>query len=79
MLLRVVTSVRFCLRYRPSRLRPSRTPLQDVAALSKRLIEISEKIEALPDPADVNPLDEMADFISEFDDYEDPRFEDEVA
>lgn len=52
---------------------------RDVAALSKRLIEISEKIEALPDPVDVNPLDEMADFISEFDDYEDPRFEDEVA
>lgn len=50
---------------------------RDVAALSKRLIEISEKIEALPDPTDVNPVDEMADFIREFDDYDDPRFEDE--
>lgn len=48
---------------------------RDVAALSKRLIEISEKIEALPDPADVNPIDEMAEFIREYDDYD--EFEDE--
>ena len=50
---------------------------RDVAALSKRLIEISEKIEALPNPDDINPVDDMADFIKEFDEYDDPRFEDE--
>lgn len=50
---------------------------RDVAALSKRLIEISEAIEALPNPDDTNPVDDMADFIKEFDEYDDPRFEDE--
>jgi len=50
---------------------------RDVAALSKRLIEISEKIEALPDPEDTNPVDDMADFIREFDEYDDPRFDED--
>lgn len=50
---------------------------RDLAALTKRLVEVCDLIAALPDPADVNPVDEMADFIKEFDEYDDPRFEDE--
>ena len=46
---------------------------RDLAALSKRLVEVCEMIDALPDELNVNPVDEMADFISEYDEYEDPR------
>lgn len=50
---------------------------RDVAALSKRLMEICDKIDALPRPdEDANPVDEMAAFIAEYDDYEDERLED---
>ena len=52
--------------------------MRDLAALSKRLVEICEMLDALPDSEDVNPVDDMADFIREFDDYDDPRFEDEA-
>lgn len=48
---------------------------RDVAALSKRLIEISEMIDALPDETDVNPVDDMAAFIREYDEYEDERLD----
>lgn len=45
---------------------------RDVAALSKRLIEVSEMIDALPDPdGDVNPVDSLAEMIAEYDDVED--------
>lgn len=47
---------------------------RDLAALSKRLMEITEKLAALPDPdGDVNPVDDMAEFIAKYDEYEDPR------
>lgn len=46
---------------------------RDMAALSKRLMEICEAIDALPSPQSTNPVDEMAALISEYDDYEDPR------
>lgn len=51
---------------------------RDIAALSKRLIEVNADLRALPDPdAEVNPVDGMAAMIAEFDEYEDPRFDDE--
>lgn len=49
---------------------------RDLAALSKRLIEVCDLLDALPDPNDMNPVDEMAEFIAEYDQYEDPRLED---
>lgn len=40
---------------------------RDVAALSKRLIEICEAIDALPDPnAEGNPVDALAAAIAEY-------------
>ncbi len=51
---------------------------RDVAALSKRLMEICEKLDALPNPDDeVNPVDEMASFIAEYDEYDDERLDDD--
>ena len=50
---------------------------RDMAALSKRLMEICREIKALPSEEDVNPVDEMAAFVAEYDEYEDPRFEDD--
>ena len=50
---------------------------RDVAALSKRLMEICRDIKALPSEDDVNPVDAMAAFVAEYDEYEDPRFEDD--
>lgn len=46
---------------------------RDTAALSKRLMEICDAIDALPRKEESNPVDEMAALISEYDDYEDPR------
>ena len=50
---------------------------RDMAALSKRLIEICADLKALPSEDDVNPVDEMAAFVAEYDEYEDPRFEED--
>lgn len=50
---------------------------RDMAALSKRLIEICADLKALPSEEDINPVDEMAAFVAEYDEYEDPRFEDD--
>ena len=50
---------------------------RDMAALSKRLMEICREIKALPSEEDVNPVDAMAAFVAEYDEYEDPRFEDD--
>lgn len=51
---------------------------RDVAALSKRLMEVYDTIESMPSPDDeTNPVDELAEMIAEYDDYEDPRFDDE--
>lgn len=51
---------------------------RDVAALSKRLMEVYDAIEAMQDPdAEANPADAMAAMIAEYDEYDDPRFEDE--
>lgn len=51
---------------------------RDLAALTKRLVEICDLITALPDPADANPVDEMAALIAEYDEYEDERLEDDA-
>lgn len=51
--------------------------MRDLAALTKRLIEIQEMIDALPDPTNANPVDELAAQIAEYDEYEDPRFDGE--
>lgn len=50
---------------------------RDMAALSKRLMEICRELKALPSEDDVNPVDEMAALVAEYDEYEDPRFEDD--
>ena len=51
---------------------------RDMAALSKRLMEVYDAIEALPSPDDeVNPVDDLAAMIAKYDDYDDPRFDDE--
>lgn len=50
---------------------------RDKAALSKRLMEICRDIKAIPSEEDINPVDEMAAFVAEYDEYEDPRFEDD--
>ena len=51
---------------------------RDVAALSKRLMEVYDTIESMPNPDDeVNPVDDLAAMIAEYDDYDDPRFDDE--
>ena len=46
---------------------------RDVAALSKRLIEICEMIDALPSDENTNGVDELAAIMAEYDEYEDPR------
>ena len=51
---------------------------RDIAALSKRLMEICDSIDAMPNPEDANPIDEMAALIAEYDEYEDERFEDDA-
>lgn len=51
---------------------------RDIAALSKRLMEICDSIDAMPSPEDANPIDEMAALIAEYDEYEDERFEDDA-
>lgn len=51
---------------------------RDIAALSKRLMEICDNIDAMPNPdEDANPIDEMAALIAEYDEYEDERLEDD--
>lgn len=51
---------------------------RDVAALSKRLMEVCDALDAMPNPEDeVNQVDAMAALVAEYDDYEDPRFDDE--
>ena len=50
---------------------------RDIAALSKRLMEICDSIDAMPSPEDANPIDEMAALIAECDEYEDERLEDD--
>lgn len=51
---------------------------RDMAALSKRLMEITAELETMPDPdAEIDPIDQMAALVAEYDEYEDPRFEDE--
>lgn len=50
---------------------------RDIAALSKRLMEICDSIDAMPNPEDANPIDEMAALIAEYDEYEDERLEDD--
>lgn len=51
---------------------------RDIAALSKRLMEICEKLDALPNPdAEANPVDAMAAMIAEYDEYEDPRLDED--
>ena len=40
---------------------------RDFAALSKRLIEICDRMDALPNPDDTNPVDDMAALVKEFD------------
>jgi hypothetical protein len=50
---------------------------RDMAALSKRLMEICRELKALPSEEDTNPLDDMAALVAEYDEYEDPRFEDD--
>ena len=53
---------------------------RDVAALSKRLMEICDKLDTLPSPdEDANPIDDMAAMIAEYDDYEDPRFDEDES
>ena len=51
---------------------------RDVAALTKRLVEVSDLIDALPDPNATNPVDDMADLIREYDDYDEthPEYDD---
>ncbi len=45
---------------------------RDVAALSKRLIEICEMLDALPGPdEEANPIDALAAAIAEYEDDED--------
>lgn len=46
---------------------------RDVAALSKRLIEICELIDALPNAEQEDPVEDLAAFMAEYDEYEDPR------
>ena len=46
---------------------------RDIAALSRRLIEVCEMLDAMPSPDDSDPVDEMAKLIAEYDEYEDPR------
>lgn len=49
---------------------------RDIAALSKRLMEICDAIDALPNPdGEADPVDDMAALIAEYDEYEDERFE----
>lgn len=55
----------------------SSTSGRDIAALSKRLMEICDCIDAMPSPEDANPIDEMAALIAEYDEYEDERLEDD--
>lgn len=55
----------------------SSTSGRDIAALSKRLMEICDSIDAMPSPEDANPIDEMAALIAEYDEYEDERLEDD--
>lgn len=51
---------------------------RDMAALAKRLMEISAELETMPSPDDeIDPIDEMAALVAEYDEYEDPRFDDE--
>ena len=50
---------------------------RDIAALSKRLMEICDSIDAMPSPEDATPIDEMAALIAEYDEYEDERLEDD--
>lgn len=46
---------------------------RDLAALTKRLLEVCDMIAALPDPnGEQNPIDEMADLINGYEDeYDD--------
>lgn len=49
---------------------------RDIAALSKRLMEICDAIDAMPNPdEEANPIDNMAALIAEYDEYEDERLE----
>lgn len=50
---------------------------RDLAALSKRLMEVCEQIDALPSVEDENPVDAMAAMIAEYDEYEDAQSEDD--
>jgi hypothetical protein len=51
---------------------------RDMAALSKRLMEICAELDAMPDPeGEVDPVDDLAKMIAEYDEYDDPRFGDE--
>lgn len=52
--------------------------MRDLAALTKRLIEVTEMLAALPSEDNSNEVDSMAAFIAEFDEYEDPRLEEDV-
>jgi hypothetical protein len=52
---------------------------RDMAALSKRLVEVCDRLKAIPRAEDMNPIDAMAELVAEYDDYEDPRTDDEDA
>lgn len=52
--------------------------MRDLAALTKRLIEVTEKLAAMPSEDNSNEVDNMAAFIAEYDEYEDPRLEEDV-
>ena len=46
---------------------------RDLAALTKRLLEVHDMLAALPSEDGGNEVDAMAAFIAEYDEYEDPR------
>lgn len=52
--------------------------MRDLAALTKRLIEVTEQLASLPSEEGSNEVDSMAAFIAEYDEYEDPRLEEDV-
>lgn len=49
------------------------TSSRDIAALVKRFLETYDARAALPDPDDLNPVDDMARLVAEYDEYEDER------
>lgn len=50
-------------------------PAREEASLTKRLVEVVEMLDALPD-AEANEVDAMAALVAEYDEYDDDDYED---